>query len=152
MQLSQLGCNQRYQQLCRYTFPGTQQGVSTDFLLMVPSTLNYPVRIECTCCFSYLECHHFHRGISTCFLGTLAKLWKATIPWVIIFVVPCIMLNSEINPTKCNNCVYSSQWLYSTCFGWQFHPSSGVHMLYMASGREVYLCCNFVSIMVVLSL
>ena len=42
----------------------------------------------------------------------------------IIFVVPCIMLNSEINPTRCNNCVYSSQCLYSTCFGWQFHPSS----------------------------
>ena len=72
----------------------------------------------------------------------------------LIFVVPCIMLNSEINPTRCNNCVYSSQWLYffsrcnncvyssqwlySTCFGWQFHPSSGVHMLYMASGRQVY--------------
>ena len=34
--------------------------------------------------------------------------------------------HSEINPTRCNNCVYSSQWLYSTCFGWQFHPSSGV--------------------------
>ena len=34
---------------------------------------------------------------------------------------------SEINPTRCNNCVYSSQWLYSTCYGWQFHPSSGVH-------------------------
>jgi len=28
-------------------------------------------------------------------------------------VVLCIMLNSEINPTRCNNCVYSSQWLYS---------------------------------------
>ena len=25
--------------------------------------------------------------------------------------------NSEIIPTRCNNCVYSSQWLYSTCFG-----------------------------------
>ena len=37
----------------------------------------------------------------------------------LIFLVPCIMLNSEINPTRCNNCVYSSQWLYSTCFGWQ---------------------------------
>ena len=35
----------------------------------------------------------------------------------LIFVVPCIMLNSEIIPTRCNNCVYSSQWLYSTCFG-----------------------------------
>ena len=26
-------------------------------------------------------------------------------------------LNSEIIPTRCNICVYSSQWLYSTCFG-----------------------------------
>ena len=34
--------------------------------------------------------------------------------------------NSEINPTRCNNCIYSSQWLYSTCFGRQLHPSSGV--------------------------
>ena len=43
--------------------------------------------------------------------------------------MPCsdhAVLSSEINPTRCNNCVYSSQWLYSTCFGWQFHPSSGV--------------------------
>ena len=44
----------------------------------------------------------------------------------LIFVVPCIMLNSEIIPTRCNNCVYSSQLLYSTCLGWQFPPSSGV--------------------------
>ena len=36
------------------------------------------------------------------------------------------IINSEIIPTRCNNCVYSSQWLYSTCFGRQFHPSSGV--------------------------
>ena len=35
----------------------------------------------------------------------------------LIFMVPCIMLNGEINPKRCNNCVYSSQWLYSTCFG-----------------------------------
>ena len=32
----------------------------------------------------------------------------------------------EISPTRCNNCVFYSQWLYSTCFGWQSHPSSGV--------------------------
>ena len=31
------------------------------------------------------------------------------------------MLNSEINPTRCNNCVCSSQWLYSTCFGRQLN-------------------------------
>ena len=48
---------------------------------------------------------------------------------------------SEIIPTRCNNCVYSSQWLHSTCFGRQFHPSSGVHMLYMAFqvGRYTYV-------------
>ena len=51
---------------------------------------------------------------------------KSGLLCVLIFVVLCIMLNSEINPTRCNNCVYSLQWLYSTCFGWQFHPSSGV--------------------------
>ena len=34
--------------------------------------------------------------------------------------------SGEINPTRCNNCVFYSQWLYSTCFGWQSHPSSGV--------------------------
>ena len=28
-----------------------------------------------------------------------------------------LLFNSEVNPTRCNNCVYSSQWLYSTCFG-----------------------------------
>ena len=45
----------------------------------------------------------------------------------LIFVVPCIMLYiGEISPTRCNNCVFYSQWLYSTCFGWQSHPSSGV--------------------------
>ena len=31
-------------------------------------------------------------------------------------------------------------------------PIIRVHMLYMASGMQVYLCCNFVSIMVILSL
>ena len=35
----------------------------------------------------------------------------------LIFVVPCIVLNSEIKPTRCNSCIYSSQWPYSTCFG-----------------------------------
>jgi hypothetical protein len=45
----------------------------------------------------------------------------------LIFVVPCVMLYSgEISPTRCNNCVFYSQWLFSTCFGWQSHPSSGV--------------------------
>ena len=45
----------------------------------------------------------------------------------LIFVIPCIMLyRGEISPTRCKNCVFYSQWLYCTCFGWQSHPSSGV--------------------------
>ena len=47
----------------------------------------------------------------------LMRSFKTSTSKNLIFVVPCIMLNSEINPTRCNNCVYSSQWLYSTCFG-----------------------------------
>ena len=36
----------------------------------------------------------------------------------LIFVVPCIRLYSgEISPTRCNNCVFYSQWLYSIYFG-----------------------------------
>ena len=37
-----------------------------------------------------------------------------------------IRYSGEISPTRCNNCVFYSQWLYFTCFGWQSHPSSGV--------------------------
>jgi len=32
----------------------------------------------------------------------------------------------EMSPTRCNNCVFYSQCLYSTSFGRQSHPSSGV--------------------------
>ena len=34
---------------------------------------------------------------------------------------------------------YYPQWLYSTYFGWQSHPSSGVHMLYMARGKPAHI-------------
>ena len=40
---------------------------------------------------------------------------------------------------------FSTQWLYSTCFGRQSHPSSGVHMLYMATGNPAHLGCKFLS-------
>jgi len=46
-----------------------------------------------------------------------------------------MLYSGEISPTRCINCVLYSQWLYSICFGWQSHPSSGVHMLYMATGE-----------------
>ena len=52
----------------------------------------------------------------SCFLGVhllVPKDFATCCQMNLIFVVPCIMLNSEINPTRCNNCVYSSQWLYS---------------------------------------
>jgi len=37
-----------------------------------------------------------------------------------------MLYSGEISPTRYINCVFYSQWLYSTCFGWQSHPSSGV--------------------------
>jgi hypothetical protein len=40
---------------------------------------------------------------------------------------------------------YSPQWLYSISFGRQSHPSSGVHMLYMATGKPAPLGCKFLS-------
>jgi hypothetical protein len=53
--------------------------------------------------------------------------WKIKFMIYLIFLVPCIMLYiGELSPTRCNNCVFYSQWLYSTCFGWHCHPSSGV--------------------------
>ena len=64
---------------------------------------------------------------------TLEFSWQ-----ILIFVVPCIMLNSEINPTRCNNCVYSAQWLYSYMFRVTIPPIIRSTMLYMASGRQVY--------------
>ena len=30
---------------------------------------------------------------------------------------PRTLYIGEISPTRCNNCVFYSQWLYSTCFG-----------------------------------
>ena len=30
---------------------------------------------------------------------------------------PQFLYIGEISPTRCNNCVFYSQWLYSTCFG-----------------------------------
>ena len=60
----------------------------------------------------YQDFEGFSSGDSLSLIERLAEL-----EMYLIFVVPCIMLNSEINPTRCNNCVYSTPWLYSTCFG-----------------------------------
>ena len=59
----------------------------------------------------------------------------------------------DISPTRCNNCVFILRnGFYSTCFGRQSHPSLGIHMLYMATGKLAHLGCKFVSSKVVLSL
>ena len=64
-----------------------------------------------------------HKAVNWSWAELLIR--KSVIKWCTKqFVV--LRFDSEIIPTRCNNCVYSSQWLYSTCFGWQFHPSSGV--------------------------
>ena len=40
---------------------------------------------------------------------------------------------------RCNNCgLFFANAFYSTCFGWQSHPSSGVHVLYMATGKQAH--------------
>ena len=65
----------------------------------------------------------------------------------LIFVVPSIMLySSEISPTRCNNCVFILRNGFTLhVFGRQSHPSSGVHMLYMATGKPAHLGCKFLS-------
>ena len=71
---------------------------------------------------------------------------------VLKFTLKQLQHSSEISPTNATIAFYSSQWLYSTRFGRQSHPSSGVHMLYMATGKLAHLGCKFVSSKVVLSL
>ena len=59
--------------------------------------------------------------------------------------------NSEIN-TRCNNCVYSSQCFTLHDLGDNSTHHQEYNAVYGLSGRQVYLCCNFVNILVVLSL
>ena len=49
---------------------------------------------------------------------------------------PTGLYSGEIIPTRCNNCVFYSQRLYSTCFGWQSHPSSGAQCFSRHSTRS----------------
>ena len=62
------------------------------------------------------------------------------------------LLDSEIIPTRCNNCVYSSQWFTLQVSGDNSTHHQEYNAVYGLSGRQVYLCCNFVNILVVLSL
>ena len=66
------------------------------------------------------------------------------------FLFPLLLLfflamtyDSEIIPTRCNNCVYSSQWLYSNVSGDNSTHHQEYNAVYGLSGRQVYLCCNF---------
>ena len=66
---------------------------------------------RCTRPFSWRRNQSLILHFSGRFFLTASLSWRRIL--ILIFVVPCIMLNSEIIPTRCNNCVYSSQWLYS---------------------------------------
>ena len=109
----------------------TIRNLRTRHAVVTGTHLSWTIIIQCITNISVLF-NHNNKALINNYLWKTARLYFAS---------------GEINPTRCNNCVYSSQWLYSTCFGWQLHPSSGVHMLYMASGRQVYLCCNFFSVL-----
>ena len=68
----------------------------------------------------------------------------------LIFVVPCIMLNSEINPK-----MQQLRLFFTMALLYMFRVTIPpiIRSTYAVYGlRQVYLCCNFVSIMVVLSL
>ena len=63
-------------------------------------------------------------------------------PLYLIFVVPCIMIFSgEISPTRCNNCVFYSQWLLLYMFRVTISPIIRSTMLYMATGELAHLGC-----------
>ena len=65
----------------------------------------------------------------TCGLSILrSKLYKNIT--ILIFVVPCIMLNSEINPTRCNNCVFILR------NGFTLHVSGD-----NSTHHQEYICC-----------
>ena len=62
----------------------------------------------------------------------------------LIFVVPSIVLySSEISPTRCNNCVFILRNGFTLRVSGDTHTSSGVHMLYMATGKPAHLGCKF---------
>ena len=66
-------------------------------------------------------------------------------------MVPCIILNSEIIPTNA-----TIAFILRNGFTLHVSGDNSTHQEYNAvyglSGRQVYLCCNFVNILVVLSL
>ena len=85
-----------------------------------PNSLNKisftPKRKVSSCSANFHKTHHFQLHYMQISHTEFYQIWIINVE--IIFVVPSIMLySSEIIPTRCNNCIYSSQWLYSTCFG-----------------------------------
>ena len=76
-----------------------------------------------------------YRTLTSCFLhGSLPKLgvklhsfiWKYN-------------LSSENNSNETQQLRFIlRKYFYFTCFGWQSHPSSGVHVLYMATGKQAH--------------
>ena len=69
----------------------------------------------------------------------------------LIFVVPCIMLNSEIQQDATIAFILRIGFILHVS-GDSFTHHQEYNAVYGLSGRQVYLCCNFVNILVVLSL
>ena len=69
----------------------------------------------------------------------------------LIFVVRASCCCSEIIPTRCNNCglFFANALLYM--FRVTVPPPSGVHVLYMAPGKQAHLVSKYVHSKVVLS-
>ena len=105
---------------CCLASTGPCLGTSANFL-KTPNT-KWSTRTSGVTFLSFLVPYSVTSLITT--LMVLVSIWLASdnFNWIWNSVTG----SGEIIPTRCNNCVYSSQWLYSTCFGWQFHPSSGV--------------------------
>ena len=69
-----------------------------------------------------------------------------------IFVVPCIMHNSEIIQQDATIAFILRNGFTLHVSGDNSTHHQEYNAVYGLSGRQVYLCCNFVNILVVLSL
>ena len=77
---------------------------------------------------TFLIHHHHHHHLSPWIraFDLFRHRRVAIVSWGVQDLCFLEVCSGEISPTRCNICVFYSQWLYSTCFGWQSHPSSGV--------------------------
>ena len=84
---------------------------------MTSNCLTYTFSSIFLCQYAFILNCLKHRGYDACTLHTHSF---------------CIENNSEMQQLR----FILRKRFYSTCFGWQSHPSSGVHVLYMATGKQ----------------